>query len=117
MGTEGRNFSGEVARLRDTFLESEKELLDELLNDPENVKKVEKFKTIPLREMVNYSKRLITSMELGVHTYPDGRQVVIDETMSEKMEKEICLALYSIEDAVLVKTREKTKDYGDEMER
>jgi len=117
MGTEGRNFSGDVAYLRDTFLGYEKEYLNELLTDPSNLKKIDRFKRAPLREVVKYAKRLIGSMELGVHTYPDGKQEVIGDELSAKLEKEICLALYSIEDAVLVKTLEKTMDDDLGMER
>ena len=42
---------------------------------------------------------------------------VIGEELSAKIEKELCLALYSIEDAILVKSLEKTKDDDAGMER
>ena len=60
--TEGTNYSAEIASLRDTFLSSEKEYLDELLSSPENLRKIEWFKSKPLDQVVKYSKRLMSSM-------------------------------------------------------
>lgn len=113
--SEGRNINSEIAQLRDTFLTYEKDYVNQLLKDKKNLQRIESLKKAKLEDVVDYAKRLMTSMDLGVHTFCNGEFVQVNEKMSYDIEKEICLALYSIED--LVNTKELVKVSDDEMTR
>ena len=113
MATEGRNISAEVAHMRDTVLDAEKEYLVELKRERENLEKIERFKRAPLKKVVEYGKYLMESMELG-YIKKKGQLLPIDEELAKEVEKELVLAMASIEDAILARELTKTRDLEDE---
>lgn len=111
---EGNNISGEIAHLRDVFLEAEKEYLDELKQQPQYASLIERLnKTKGGTELAHMAIERIEKIENGMVKPED----------LEKVETEITIILASIEDRVrekgereLTMTPARSKD-DDDFER
>ena len=113
MSTVGRNTSGKVAEIRDYFLDAEKDYVEILLKDEDNVDKIYDYAKLPLSNILQRVKILIHTMEIGVYKTKDGKQIIIDEKLSEKIEKRLVLLLSSIDDVLLENVLELTPDKED----
>lgn len=111
MSTQGRNVDGNIAYIRDTFLNTKGEhsFLQELIKDKNNIKKINEYRSMPLKKVVAQAKAIINAMEVGIYKDKSGNHVV-DEKTSVMLEKELVLLLASIEDAILAKILELTPD-------
>ena len=104
---EGNNISGNIAFLRDTFLDSEKQYLEELMKQPKYKAFIEKLNKYGSKELSLEAIRRISDIETG--------NVNSDDL--ERVETEITLLLASIQDCVREKVKEKTKEAHEELER
>lgn len=110
MSTVGRNQSGKVAEIRDYFLDVEKDYVAALLKDEDNVDRIYDYTKLPLSNILQRVKILIQAMEIGVYKTKSGKQIIIDENLSEKIEKRLVLLMASIDDVLLENILELTPD-------
>ena len=104
---EDNNINGKVAFLRDTFLNAEKEYLEELVKEP-------KYKDF-IQHLNGYcSKALYLEVIKRISDIETGR--VKEETLG-RVETEITLLLASIQDCVREKVKEKLQERGKDFER
>lgn len=104
---EGNNINGNIAFLRDTFLDAEKQYLEELMKQPKYKAFIEKLNQYGSKELSLEAIRRISDIETG--------KVNADDL--ERVETEITLLLASIQDCVREKVKEKTKESHEELER
>lgn len=100
---ESNNINRNIAFLRDTFLDAEKEYLEELMKEP-------KYKSLnrynPKELSLNAIKK-ISDIETGRVKQED----------LERVETEIILLLASIQDCIREKVKERIQETGEELER
>lgn len=104
---EGNNINGNIAFLRDIFLDAEKQYLEELMKQPKYKAFIEKLNKCSSKELSLEAIRRISDIETG--------KVNVDDL--ERVETEITLLLASIQDCVREKVKEKTKESHEELER
>ena len=104
---EGNNICGNIAFLRDTFLDAEKQYLEELMKQPKYKAFIEKLNQDSSTELSLEAVRRISEIETG--------KVNADDL--ERVETEITLLLASIQDCVREKVKEKNKESYEELER
>lgn len=103
---EGNNMSGNIAFLRNTFLEAEKEYLKELIKQP----KYKKF----IEDMNKYDSKHL-SLET-IKRFSDIETGKIKNEDLEKTETELTLLLASIQDCVRKKVKERQMENEDDLE-
>jgi len=113
MSSVGRNTSDKVAEIRDYFLGAEKEQLNSLLQNKNNVEKIYKHMQKPLSKTIEQAKFIINAMELGYYKDENGKLVELDDELCEKLEKKLILLMASIDDVEFVRILEKTLDSED----
>ena len=104
---EGNNINGNIAFLRDTFLNAEKEYLKELMKKPEYKALVENLNKYDSKELSLEAVKRISNIETGR----------VKEEDLERVETEITLLLASIQDCVREKVKERVKETGEDLER
>ena len=104
---EGNNINGNIAFLRDTFLDAEKEYLKELMKKPEYKALVENLNKYDPKELSLEAVKRISNIETGR----------VKEEDLERVETEITLLLASIQDCVREKVKERMKKSEEELER
>lgn len=104
---EGNNINGNIAFLRDTFLDAEKEYLKELMKKPEYKALVENLNKYDSKELSLEAVKRISNIETGR----------VKEEDLERVETEITLLLASIQDCVREKVKERMKKSEEELER
>lgn len=104
---EGNNINGNIAFLRDTFLDAEKEYLKELMKKPEYKVLVENLNKYDSKELSLEAVKRISNIETGR----------VKEKDLERVETEITLLLASIQDCVREKVKERMKESEEELER
>ncbi len=104
---EGNNINGNIAFLRDTFLDAEKEYLKELMKKPEYKALVENLNKYDSKELSLEAVKRISNIETGR----------VKEEDLERVETEITLLLASIQDCVREKVKERMKESEEELER
>lgn len=104
---EGNNINGNIAFLRDTFLEAEKEYLEELMKDSQYKAFVENLNKYDSKELSLEAIKRISNVETGR----------VKEKDLERVETEITLLLASIQDCVREKVKERMKESEEELER
>ena len=104
---EGNNINGNIAFLRDTFLNAEKEYLKELMKKPEYKALVENLNKYDSKELSLEAVKRISNIETGR----------VKEEDLERVETEITLLLASIQDCVREKVKERMKKSEEELER
>ena len=104
---EGNNINGNIAFLRDTFLEAEKEYLKELMKDEKYKAFVEDLNKYGSKELSLEAIRRISEIETGR----------VKEEDLERVEREITLLFASIQDCVREKVKERVKETSEELER
>lgn len=103
---EGNNISKDIAWLKDTFLNAEKEYLEELIKQP----KYKKF----IKDLNKYDSKQLSLVAIKkINDIENGK---IKNNDLERVETEITLLLASIQDCVREKVKEKQIEY-DELER
>ena len=104
---EDNNINGKIAFLRDTFLNAEKEYLEELIKEP-------KYK-----DFIQYSNRYNSqylSLE-AMKRISDIETGKVKEKDLERVEKEITLLLASIQDCVREKVKERLQESEKDFDR
>ena len=91
------NINREIAFFRDTFLESESELLDQLKQHPNYKKIIQQLQTNSASEIFNRAMEIYELFETDQ----------IEDSELENKEMELVVLLSAIEDAVREKVREK----------
>ena len=104
---EGNNMNGNIAFLRDTFLDAEKEYLEELMKQPKYKEFVENLNGYGSKELSLKSIKRISNIETGK----------VKEEDLERVETEITLLLASIQDCVREKVKERVQEYEEDLER
>ena len=104
---EGNNINGNIAFLRDTFLDAEKEYLKELMKDDKYKTFVEKLNKYRAKELSLEAIKRISDIETGR----------VKEADLERVETEITLLLVSIQDCVREKVKERVKETDEDLER
>ena len=104
---EGNNINGNIAFLRDTFLEKKKEYLKELMKDEKYKAFVEDLNKYGSKELSLEAIRRISEIETGR----------VKEEDLERVETEITLLFASIQDCVREKVKERVKETSEELER
>ena len=104
---EVNNINGNIAFLRDTFLDAEKEYLKELMKKPEYKALVENLNKYDSKELSLEAVKRISNIETGR----------VKEEDLERVETEITLLLASIQDCVREKVKERMKKSEEELER
>ena len=104
---EGNNINGNIAFLRDTFLDAEKEYLKELMKKPEYKALVENLNKYDSKELSLEAVKRISNIETGR----------VKEEDLERVETEITLLLASIQDHVREKVKERMEKSEEELER
>ena len=97
---EDNNINGNIAFLRDTFLNAEKEYLKELMKDEKYKTFVKKLNKYRAKELSLEAIKRISDIETGK---------VKDEDL-ERVETEITLLLAAIQDCVREKVKERVKE-------
>ena len=97
---EDNNINGNIAFLRDTFLNAEKEYLKELMKDEKYKTFVKKLNKYRAKELSLEAIKRISDIETGK---------VKDENL-ERVETEITLLLAAIQDCVREKVKERVKE-------
>lgn len=115
MSTVGRNTSEKLAEIRDYFLDAEKDYVELLLKDEDNVDRIYAYTKLPLNKILQRVKVLIQAMEIGVCKNKDGKEFIIDETLSEKIEKRLVLLMASIDDVLLENILELAPDKENQL--
>lgn len=104
---EGNNIDGKIAFLRDTFLEAEKEYLEELMKQPKYKEFVENLNRYSSKDLSLEAIKKISDIETGR----------VKEKDLERVETEITLLLASIQDSVREKVKERVKETEENLER
>lgn len=97
---EGNNTDGELAFLRDIFLEAEEEYLEKLKSNPKYVEFIKSINKHSASRLGKVAVEKINSIETGN----------VKEEDLERVETEIVLILASIQDIVREKVREREKE-------
>ena len=97
---EGNNINGNIAFLRDTFLDAEKEYLEELMKQPKYKEFIESLNRYGSKELSLNAIKRISDIETGRVKQED----------LERVETEITLLLASIQDCVREKVKERMKE-------
>ncbi len=103
---ENDNINGKEALLRDTFLEAEKEYLEELIKRPIYKHFIEKISLNNAKDLYLQAIKRINDIETG---RVKGENLV-------KVETEITLLLASIQDCVRKKVKERLRERGEDYE-
>lgn len=103
---EGNNINGNIAFLRDTFWDAEKQYLKELMKNPEYKALVENLNKYDSKELSLEAVKRISNIETGR----------VKEEDLERVETEITLLLASIQDHVREKVKERMKESEEELE-
>lgn len=103
---EGNNINGNIAFLRDTFLEAEKEYLEELMKQPKYKEFVESLNKYRSKELSLEAIKRISEIETGR----------VKEEDLERVEAEITLLLAAIQDCVREKVKERVEEYEKDLE-
>ena len=102
---EGNNINGNIAFLRDTFLEAEREYLDELKKDPQYRMVIEDLNKFDSEKLAYEAMRRIKNIEAGQ----------VKKSSLERVETEITVLLAAIQDHVReIGEREKMKEVDEE---
>ena len=104
---EGNNINGNIAFLRDTFLNAEKEYLEELMKEPKYKRFVEGLNKYDAKKLSLEAIKRVSDIETGR----------VKEEDLERVETEITLLLASINDCVREKVMERIKESEEEWER
>lgn len=104
---EGNNMNGNIAFLRDTFLDAEKEYLEELMKQPKYKEFVENLNGYGSKELSLEAIKRISNIETGK----------VKEEDLERVETEITLLLASIQDCVRETVKERVQEYEEDLER
>ena len=102
---EDNNINGNIAFLRDTFLNAEKEYLKELMKD-------EKYKTFVKKLNKYRAKELSLEAIKRISDIETGR---VKEENLERVETEITLLLLAIQDCVREKVKERVKEKDEDL--
>lgn len=103
---EGNNINGNIAFLRDTFLDAEKQYLEELMNQSKYKEFVKSLNRYSSKDLSLEAIKRISDIETGR----------VKEEDLEKVETEITLLLASIQDCVREKVKERIKKSEEELE-
>ncbi len=103
---EENNINGKIAFLRDTFLEAEKEYVEELIKQPKYKEFVENLNRYSSKDLSFEAIKKILDIETGR----------VKEKDLERVETEITLLLASIQDCVREKVKERVKESEEEEE-
>ena len=99
MASSGNNIRGDIAHIRDSYFDSgEKEYLEELLQDPEEMEIHEELMKRDARELCEAAERIMQAVE-------EGR---FDEKQMIKAERKITHLLAAIKDLEMVLESELT---------
>ena len=104
---EDNNINGNVSFLRDTFLNAEKEYLEELKKQPKYKDFIQYLNRYSSKDLYLESIKRISNIETGR----------VKEEDLEKVETEITLLLASIQDCVREKVKEKLQERGKDFEK
>ena len=102
---EDNNINGNIAFLRDTFLNAEKEYLKELMKD-------EKYKAFEKKLNKYRAKELSLEAIKRISDIETGR---VKEENLERVETEITLLLLAIQDCVREKVKERVKEKDEDL--
>lgn len=103
---ESNNINGNIAFLRDTFLDAEKEYLEELMKEPKYKEFIESLNRYNSKELSLNAIKKISDIETGRVKQED----------LERVETEITLLLASIQNCVREKVKERIQETEDELE-
>ena len=95
------------------FIKDFKKKICWIVKDEDNVDRIYDYTKLPLSNILQRVKVLIQAMEIGVYKTKDGKQIIIDEKLSEKIEKRLVLLMASIDDVLLENILELTPDKED----
>lgn len=101
------NINGKIAFLRDTFLNAEKEYIEELMKQPKYKEFVENLNRYSSKDLSFEAVKKISDIETGR----------VKEKDLERVETEITLLLASIQDSVREKVKERVKESEEDLER
>lgn len=102
---EGNNINGNIAFLRDTFLEAEREYLDELKKNPKYRMVIEDLNKCDSEKLAYEAMTRIKNIETGK----------VKKSSLERVETEITVLLAAIQDRVReIGEREKMKEVDEE---
>ncbi len=104
---EENNINGKTDFLRDTFLEAEKEYLEELMKQPKYKEFVENLNRYSSKDLSFEAIKKISDIETGR----------VKEKDLERVETEITLLLASIQDSIREKVKERVKETEQDLER
>lgn len=96
----GNNMNSKISFLRDTFLDAQKDYLEELMKDPKNQIMVAELKRVDSEQLYIAAIKRIMDIETGK----------VEEKNLERVETEITLILASIEDYVRERVRERFQE-------
>ena len=104
---EDNNINGKVAFLRDTFLNAEKEYLEELIKEPKYKDFIQHLNRYSSKDLSLEAIKRISDIETGR----------VKEEDLGRVETEITLLLASIQDCVREKVKEKLQEKERDFER
>ena len=102
---EDNNINGNIAFLRDSFLNAEKEYLKELMKDEKYKAFVKKLNKYRAKELSLEAINRISDIETGR----------VKEENLERVETEITLLLLAIQDCVREKVKERVKEKDEDL--
>ena len=102
---EDNNINGNIAFLRDSFLNAEKEYLKELMKDEKYKAFVKKLNKYRAKELSLEAIKRISDIETGR----------VKEENLERVETEITLLLLAIQDCVREKVKERVKEKDEDL--
>ena len=102
---EDNNINGNIAFLRDSFLNAEKEYLKELMKDEKYQAFVKKLNKYRAKELSLEAIKRISDIETGR----------VKEENLERVETEITLLLLAIQDCVREKVKERVKEKDEDL--
>ena len=100
------NINGKVAFLRDTFLDAEKEYLEELIKQPKYKDFIEHLNRYSSKDLSLEAIKRVSDIETGK----------VKEEDLERVETEITLILASIQDWVRVRVKDRLQERKEEKE-
>ena len=103
---EDNNINGKVAFLRDTFLDAEKEYLEELIKQPKYKAFIEHLNRCSSKDLSLEAVKRVSDIETGR----------VKEEDLERTETEIALLLASIQDCVRERVKERLHKRGKDFE-
>lgn len=101
---DGNNMSGNIAHLRDTFLDAEKEYLDKLKQNPEIREMIKQLNKRGGTQLARMAVQRIDSIENGL----------VEPQNLDEVESEIAIILAAIEDIQRERVLEKTTHRKDD---